>query len=184
MSLGKLLQRPVLEVAPRLLGMRLVSELGGHLTAVMLSEVEAYDGAGDPASHAYGGRTRRNESMFGPAGTAYVYRSYGIHWCLNVVVGPAGEPGAVLLRGGIPITGRESMVARRRRHDHLSDGPGKLCQALGVTGEDDGRSLLAGPLRLEGAGGDAAGQVAATPRIGITKATERPWRFVLLPTPG
>jgi DNA-3-methyladenine glycosylase len=180
-GLGEALAGPVVDAARALLGRLLVSDVDGLPTAVMLAEVEAYGGADDAASHAAGGPSSRNRSMFGPAGTLYVYRAYGIHWCANVVTGPAGEASAVLLRGGMPIVGLDVMEARRGRADHLCDGPGRLAQALGVTGEHDGTSVLSGPVRIEGE--PVAGVVAATPRIGVTRAAERPWRFVLMPDP-
>jgi DNA-3-methyladenine glycosylase len=177
-GLFETLQGPVLEAARALLGRRLRSEVGGETTEVILTEVEAYDGADDPASHAFGGVTPRNRTMFGPAGHLYVYRSYGIHWCMNVVAGREGRASAVLLRGGRPARGVAVMMRRRGREDHLTDGPGKLCAALGVTGDHDGVSLRSGPLRLLD-GPPADGEITATPRIGISKATERPWRLVL-----
>jgi DNA-3-methyladenine glycosylase len=169
----------VVEAARLLLGRRLRTEVGGTPAEVILTEVEAYGGADDPASHAYGGLRRRNAAMFGRPGTLYVYRSYGIHWCANVVTGPEGEGAAVLLRGGMPVAGLEVMAARRGRADHLADGPGKLAAALGIGGEHDGLDLLGdGPVRLE-AGPAAVGEIRAARRVGITRAVERPWRFVL-----
>lgn len=173
-----LLAGPVIPAARGLLGRRLVSDIGGTRTAVVLTEVEAYDGADDPASHAYRGRTRRNTSMFKGPGTLYVYRSYGIHWCMNVVCGPAGRASAVLLRGGAPLDGVEVMTHRRGRAARLAEGPGNLTQALGVTGEHDGMSVLDGPIRIEGA--PVPGEIVATPRVGLTHAPDRPWRFVLV----
>lgn len=171
-----LLSGDVLDAARGLLGWRLRTEFDGTLTEVVLDEVEAYAGFDDPASHAYRGETNRNRAMFGPAGTLYVYRSYGLHWCMNIVVGGEGVPHAVLLRGGSPVQGIEVMRRRRGRDDHVADGPGKLTQALGVTGDHDGSSVLDGPVRL--LRGSGAGRITATPRIGITKAADRPWRFV------
>ncbi len=176
-GLEKMLSGPVLEVAPALLGMRLRTEIGGEATEVVLDEVEAYAGADDPASHAYRGLTRRNASMFGPPGTLYVYRSYGIHWCANIVVGPEGLPHAVLLRGGHPVEGIVTMARRRGREAPLADGPGKLTQALGIHGGHDGTSVIDGPVRLLPAISPPS-HVTATVRIGITKAVDRPWRFV------
>lgn len=172
------LSGPVDRVARRLLGCLLVTDFGER-TVVAIDEVEAYGGATDQASHAYRGRTARNASMFGPAGTLYVYRSYGIHWCANVATGAAGEGQAVLIRGGRVVEGLATVVRRRRRTDHLADGPGKLTQALGITGEQDGTSVLDGPVRLEVAPGPDPALVQATPRIGISRETERPWRFVV-----
>ena len=178
MGLIPALERPLLEAARALLGMRLRSEVDGKVTEVVLTEVEAYAGDDDPASHAYRGRTARNGSMFAPPGTAYVYKSYGVHWMLNVSVTAEGKGDAVLLRAGVPAVGEEVMVARRGRRNQLTDGPGKLAQALGVTGDHDGVSLADGPLRLL-PGEPLPGTVLATPRVGISKAVERPWRFVV-----
>ena len=114
-DVAQLLAGPVLEVAPRLLGSRVSTRRDGVTTAVMLNEVEAYVGADDPASHAFRGETARNKAMFLGAGTLYVYRSYGIHWCMNIVVGEPGLPHAVLLRGGIPLAGEAMMAERRGR---------------------------------------------------------------------
>lgn len=172
------LSGPVEQVARRLLGHRLITDFGGR-AAVVIEEVEAYGGAGDPASHAYRGRTVRNASMFGPAGTLYVYRSYGVHWCANVVTGPEGEGEAVLIRGGRVVEGMELVLARRGRRDHLTDGPGKLAQALGITGDHDGTSVLAGPVRLEAGHAPDPALIVRTPRIGISREAERPWRFAV-----
>ena len=173
------LEGDVVAVARALLGYRLCTRFGGARTEVFVSETEAYAGGQDPASHAYRGRTGRNGPMFGPPGTLYVYRSYGIHWCMNVVVGPPDVPNAVLLRGGVVLAGRRTMEARRGRRDKLTDGPGKLCQALGVTGEVGGTSVLDGPVRLDIGMVPEGSSVETTPRIGITKAVDRPWRFVV-----
>ncbi len=170
---------PVEEIAPRLLGLRLRTGLGPGPTEVMITEVEAYAGDRDPASHAYRGRTPRNASMFGDPGTLYVYRSYGIHWCMNLVTGGQNDPSAVLLRAGKPVVGADVMARRRGRSDHLADGPGKLTQALGVTGEADGTSVFGGPIELMAAP-KPVGHVIATPRVGISKAVAWPWRFVLV----
>lgn len=170
------LAAPSWEVAPRLIGWRFETTFQGETTAVILTEVEAYDQT-DAASHSYRGPTRRTEAMFGSPGHLYVYRSYGLHWCVNIVTGPPGHGAAVLLRGGHPAEGREIMIRRRGRSDHIADGPGKLTQALGITGEHDGLYLEpAGSVRLVPT--DVAPTILATPRIGITKATDTPWRFV------
>lgn len=174
-----LLSGDVVAAARGLVGRRLRSEVGGVACEVLLTEVEAYGGADDPASHGHAGRTGRNATMFAPAGALYVYRSYGVHWCMNVVTGPAGEAAAVLLRSGRPRRGEEHMRRRRGRPDHLCDGPGRLAQALGVTGEMDGMSVFDGPVQLRGE--PAPGIVVeAGPRVGITRAVERPWRFRLI----
>lgn len=164
-------------MAERLLGQRLVTRIDGVATSVLLCEVEAYGGADDPASHAFGGPGKRNRTMFARAGTLYVYRSYGIHWCANVVTGSPGEGQAVLLRGGLAERGVEAMIARRRRADHLCDGPGKLTQALALEGRHDGIFLPDGEeVWLERTGATPGRR--ATPRVGISKATERRWRWV------
>ncbi|MGA7273148.1 MAG: DNA-3-methyladenine glycosylase, partial [Acidimicrobiia bacterium] len=124
-ELSRLLSRPSWEVAPLLLGWHFETRIDGIPTAIALTEVEAYDQT-DPASHSYGGETRRTRPMFGPPGYLYVYRSYGIHWCANIVTGPSGHGAAVLLRGGRAVTGQVTMARRRGRADHLADGPGKL----------------------------------------------------------
>ena len=172
------LRGPVLEVARRLLGCTVWTDFEGR-TAVRLTEVEAYAGADDPASHAFRGPTARNTSMFQASGTLYVYRSYGVHWCMNVVTGEPGDGQAVLLRGGEAVEGEELMRRRRQRSDHLTDGPGKLTQALGVTGAHDGSHVSSGPVWLAGGQLRESELVETTPRIGISKATDRPWRFVL-----
>jgi DNA-3-methyladenine glycosylase len=176
-SLERLLGKHVLTVAEELLGWSLIAETGGRHTAVTITETEAYAGSEDPASHAFRGRTARNESMFGPAGTLYVYRSYGIHWCMNVVVGEPGIAHAVLLRGGEPTAGVDTMIERRGRDTELANGPGKLCQALAVTGEHDGSDLRKGPVRLAPGPGIGERVVQRTRRIGISKATDRLWRY-------
>jgi DNA-3-methyladenine glycosylase len=168
----------VVDVARALLGCRLVTGFNTRPTEIVIGEVEAYGGADDPASHAYRGRTVRNDSMFRVAGTLYVYRSYGVHWCANIVVGTRGEPSAVLLRGGIPVAGIEMMETRRGRSDHLADGPGKLCSALGITGDHDGTSVLDGPVRMVLGALPEKATIDAGPRVGITTATARPWRFI------
>jgi DNA-3-methyladenine glycosylase len=171
------------DIAPLLLGLLVVC---GH-RAGRIVEVEAYEGAEDPASHAYRGPTPRNAVMFGPHGHLYVYRSYGMHWCANVVCGPPGEASAVLLRAVEPVGGIEAMWAdrpRARRASDLGSGPGKLCAALGIDGGHNGANLLdpTSPVRLAlpaAGGGDAEPAVVAGPRVGITRAVERPWRYAL-----
>ncbi len=176
-DLAGILEGDVVEVARRLIGATLQTRIDGYQTAIVVTEVEAYGGPEDAASHAVRGRTQANAAMFGEAGTLYVYRSYGVHWCANVVVGPRDEPAAVLLRGGEPSLGIPIMERRRKRTNNLTDGPGKLCQALGITGEHDG-VFLGGQIEL--IPGTPLGPVVATPRIGITKATDLPWRFAAL----
>jgi DNA-3-methyladenine glycosylase len=176
-ELSGFLEGDVVNVAQRLIGATLRTQFEGLTTAVVVTEVEAYGGPNDAASHAARGRTEANAAMFGQAGTLYVYRSYGIHWCANVVIGAVGEPSAILLRGGDPVVGSSTMERRRKRTRNLTDGPGKLCQALGINGEHDGE-LLGESVEL--IPGPTLGPVVATPRIGITKATDLPWRFAVL----
>jgi len=164
--------RSVHEVAPALIGATLlVDGVGGRIV-----EVEAYDHE-DPASHGYRGRTQRNASMFGPPGNAYVYRSYGIHWCLNLVCEGEGIANAVLVRALEPTHGLDLMRKRRGLDDPrlLCSGPGRLCQALAVTREHDGLALDRPPFELLEAEGPV--EVVSGPRIGITRAVELPWRF-------
>ncbi len=153
------------------------SEIGDERVVVVLNEVEAYGGRDDPASHAFGTRTARNEPMYGPAGTLYVYLSYGVHWCANVVVGLPEVPNAVLMRGGIVVEGHDIATIRRGRTKDLANGPGRLGQALGLDGTLSGSDLFEGPVRLEGPFGTVR-DWHATPRIGISKAVDVPWRFV------
>jgi DNA-3-methyladenine glycosylase len=166
--------RSVHEVAPDLIGVTLlVDGVGGPIV-----EVEAYDQE-DPASHAFRGQTPRNAVMFGPPGFAYVYRSYGIHWCLNFVCDVPGRAEAVLIRALLPEHGIGEMRARRGVEDEraLCSGPGKLCQALGVTREHDGAPLDASPFELLDR--TETPRIATGPRIGITKAAELTWRYGL-----
>ncbi len=162
------------EVAPELIGATLlVDGVGGTIV-----EVEAYDHE-DPASHGYGGRTPRNSSMFGPPGRAYVYRSYGVHWCLNLVCGQEGVPEAVLVRALAPTHGLDRMRERRGVDGEclLCAGPGRLCQSLAVTRAHDGLALDQPPFELRARPGPA--DILAGPRIGISRAAELPWRYAL-----
>jgi len=162
--------RDALSVTRDLIGVVLmVDGVGGTIV-----EAEAYDPT-DPASHSYEGRrTPRNESMFGPAGQSYVYRSYGVHWCLNFVCGGGG---AALIRALEPLAGLEAMKRRRGpvKPDQLCAGPGRLTQALGITGALDGKPLDKPPFLLKPRKGDA--EILVGPRIGITRAVDLPWRF-------
>jgi DNA-3-methyladenine glycosylase len=173
-------RRPVTEVAPDLLGRVLVRELpGGVRLAVRLVEVEAYR-QDDAASHAFRGPTPRNATMFGPPGHLYVYFTYGMHHCMNAVTGSPEGASAVLLRAGEPLLGIDEMQRRRAGRDlrDLCRGPARLCQALGVDRSLDGADLVRGDAVWIGAGGPPAGRVVMTPRIGIRRDADRPWRFV------
>ena len=173
MSLGpEFFARSVHDVAPELVGVTLlVDGVGGRIV-----EVEAYDHE-DPAAHGFGGRTERNASMFGPPGHAYVYRSYGIHWCLNLVCEEEGVASAVLIRALEPTQGLDVMAKRRGTGEPklLASGPGRLCQALGVTREHDGAPLDRPPFELHT--GPEVVPVERGARVGITKAADRPWRY-------
>lgn len=172
---------PADEVAPALLGWQLSHTTGEGTVAVMLTEVEAYLGEADPASHAYRGPTRRNAVMFGSAGHLYAYRSYGIHWCCNVVTGADGHASAVLLRAGRVVEGRE-LVWRRRGEDvperSLARGPGCLARALALTGEEYGADLTVdGAVRIRPGDGVVAGVVTSGNRVGVRLAADVPLRF-------
>jgi DNA-3-methyladenine glycosylase len=184
----RVLDRRSIEVGPDLLGCVLEHETADGLVAVVLTEVEAYDGEADPASHAYRGRTPRNAVMYGPAGHAYVYFTYGMHFCVNVVCMPAGTASAVLLRAGHVIAGED--LARRRRsvqsrvqsQRDLARGPARLCQALGIDRRLDGADLCVpgSALRLRAANrpGQKA-RISAGPRVGVRAGADVPWRFWL-----
>jgi DNA-3-methyladenine glycosylase len=195
--------RPSTEVAPDLLGCVLWHDSPAGLVAVRLAEVEAYQGLADPASHAFRGQTARNAVMFGPPGYAYVYFTYGMYFCVNLVCQPAGQPEAVLIRAGQVVDGAELAGMRRRgraadlasdlavagadgsrkiREVDLARGPGRLCQALGIDRSLDGADVC-GPDSPLGIGARLAaigtGQIRTGPRVGISQATERPWRYFL-----
>lgn len=181
-TLQDALSGPVLDVAPRLLG----GVLRHGEVAVRLTEVEAYDGANDPGSHAYRGPTPRNEVMFGPAGRLYVYFTYGMHHCCNVVVGEDGTASAVLLRAGEVVEGLALARERRGRSTDrdLARGPGRLCQALGIDRTHDGTDLATGELRLELPEESAdPDRIVTGPRVGLRLAADRPWRFWLADEP-
>jgi DNA-3-methyladenine glycosylase len=169
--------RPTVEVARDLLGKQLVRRSPEGTAAGRIVEVEAYLGRDDPASHAFRGPTPRARIMYGRGGVAYVYFSYGTHWCMNVVTGPRGTAGAVLIRALEPAAGIDLMRARRGRAAlfELCSGPGKLARALGITGADNGADLVRSHLVLED--GPAPAEIAVSPRIGITRNAEAPLRF-------
>ncbi len=191
-----------LQVAAELLGCVLEHDTAEGRVAVRLAEVEAYEGMADPASHAYRGQTARNAVMFGPPGHAYVYFTYGMHFCVNLVCGPVGTPSALLLRAGRVIDG-VPLAAQRRlagrpgaavpAERDLARGPARLCQALGIDRAQDGADVCdpVSPLRirpapLAGDGGPSASPLAAVsrgPRVGVSSAADRPWRFWLTGDP-
>jgi DNA-3-methyladenine glycosylase len=183
------------EVAPTVLGCVLEHETPGGLVAVALTEVEAYQGAADPASHAYRGRTARNGVMFGPPGHAYVYFTYGMHFCVNLVCQPPGTASAVLLRAGRVIAGAELAATRRATGRELpgraipgrdlARGPARLCKALDITRAQDGADVCdpASPLRVRWPDQRVKHDISQGPRVGISVATEVPWRFWLTGDP-
>jgi DNA-3-methyladenine glycosylase len=184
--------RPSVQVGPDLLGCVLEHETEAGLVAVELTEVEAYMGASDPASHAYHGKTRRNAVMFGPPGHAYVYFTYGMHFCVNLVCLGNGSASAVLLRAGAVIGGEGLARARRTRgatrvmNRDLARGPARLCQALDIDRSLDGADVCVdgSPLRVRRPGARTTDRseerkVASGPRVGISSAAEVPWRFWL-----
>ena len=184
--------QPTLDIARQLLGRTLVAvpseDEGGDPTAGIIVETEGYIALTDPACHAYTGRTRRNEVMWGEPGHAYVYFTYGNHWMINVVTGQAGEAAAALIRAVQPIMGLAQMRARRGLHllkgraedRQLGNGPGKLCQAMGVNGRLNGTSLQGPHLFITDTPPDLAlppFETVETTRIGITRGVELPWRY-------
>lgn len=170
-------------VGPDLLNKVLVRRsTDGSVTAARIVETEAYLGADDPAAHSHRGETRRNRSMFGPAGHLYVYFTYGMHWCANTVCGEVGEGTGVLLRAGVPLVGVPTMWERRaraRREVDLCSGPAKLCQAMAITGDDDGTDLVEGRLDVVVVddGMPPPIEPTVTPRIGVSQAIDHPWRW-------
>lgn len=189
----RLLARDALAVAPILLGAELESRIGGLRVRVRITEVEAYRGEDDPASHAFRGQSARNAVMFGPAGALYVYFVYGMHWCANVVCGRTGQAMAVLLRSAVVIEGEQHARARRGSAGRtapaaaLGRGPARLAQCLGLDAASNGADLLdpASPLQLHRAprAGAAQRDVRCGPRVGVSSAADLPWRFWLAGEP-
>ncbi len=184
-----LLDRPVLEVAPDLLGAVVRHATPDGTVAVRLTEVEAYDGANDPGSHAFRGRTPRNAVMFGPPGHVYVYFTYGMHWCMNLVCGPEGRASAVLLRAGEVVEGAPLATRRRptaKTPRELARGPARLTLALGVDGSQDGLDATdpTSPLTVSTPAGTRGGEVLHGPRVGVAgDGAVHPWRFWLAGEP-
>jgi len=179
-------ERDTVRVARELLGTILVRTNGHTVLRGVIVEAEAYRGEGDPASHAYRGPTKRNAVMFGPAGHAYVYFTYGMHYCLNVTTEPTGNPGAVLIRAAQPTSAIEQMK-KRRRTDQLRDlanGPAKLTQAFAVSRSLNGHDLTLGKkLFIVKGDGVEPLDIASTSRIGIRVGLEKPWRFFIRENP-
>jgi DNA-3-methyladenine glycosylase len=182
------LARPVLSIAPYLLGAVLASDIGGTRVAVRLTEVEAYAGLRDAASHAFRGRTMRTSVMFGPPGHLYCYFTYGMHWCANIVCETEGVAGAVLLRAGEVAIGVDSARERRpaaRRDIDLARGPARLASCLGLAADENGLDLCdpASPVRLESMPTRRRPGIVNGPRVGISTATDHPWRYWLANEP-
>lgn len=177
---GTLLDRPAAEVAPRLLGSLLVRELGGRKIICRIVETEAYSQT-DAASHSYRGRTPRTDVMFGPGGHLYVYFTYGMHYCMNIVCGLEGVGAAVLIRAVEPLEGEDVLAANRggKHGTEATNGPAKLCQALAIDKAMNGHNLTQTPLRLELKPPLQADKIVQTTRIGITRARDVPWRFYI-----
>lgn len=174
--------RDAVLVAPDLLGKLMVH--GDR--AIRIVEVEAYCGARDPASHARNGPTPRSQVMFGPPGHWYVYFSYGMHWCANVVCGDPGEGAAVLIRAGEPVEGLDAMFDVRRvarRVEDLCSGPAKLCQALGVDGHSNATDVINGRLRIVKGDSIAPSAVVITGRVGVSNGGDLPWRWLVADSP-
>lgn len=174
----KFLHGSALDVAPHLLGCILERELDGATVRVRIVETEAYDQT-DAASHSYKGRTPRTDIMFGRAGHLYVYFTYGMHYCCNVVTAGEGEGSAVLIRAVEPLTGADTLAGRRggRLGPDATNGPAKLCQALGIDTGLNGHDLTCMPLRLIAMPALSLTSITQTTRIGISRAKDRPWRF-------
>ncbi len=179
-------RRDAATVAEELLGRIVVAGGAGRRVVGRIVETEAYLGAPDPASHAFEYRRHAgNLSLYAPAGTWYVYRSYGLHWCANLVAGPPGEGAAVLLRALEPLKGLGLMRRRRGvdRDRHLCAGPGRLCEALGITRSLDGLAMRAAPVQVLAGDPAEASLIARTPRIGISRARDWPLRFLVRASP-
>jgi DNA-3-methyladenine glycosylase len=176
--------RYTLDVARELLGCVLVRRVGGRTLSGRIVEVEAYRGSDDPASHSYRRTTKRSAVMFGEAGHVYMFFAYGNHWCLNFTAEKEGEPGGVLIRALEPVAGVEKMMRNRGVSElgRLADGPGKLTQALEIDGSFNGEDLVTSD-RIYVEGKEGAVPVKASPRIGISKAKELPWRFFVEGSP-
>lgn len=171
------------EVAPRLLGCVLEREIDGKTVGVRIVETEAYDQT-DVASHSYKGKTQRTEVMFGPAGNLYVYFTYGMHYCCNIVVGDDGYGAAVLIRAVEPLDGTEIIEKRRNKTGaDATNGPAKLCQALGIDKQMNGHDLSRGTLKLVPQDALTNDQITQTTRIGISQGKDVPWRFYITGNP-
>ncbi len=168
-------------VARRLLGTAILSAVDGLETRGVIVETEAYTGLEDPASHAHASRRRtpRNDAMFSARGTLYVYISYGIHHCINVVTGEEGDPAAVLIRALEPVSGLDVMAARRGRERDLCNGPGRLAQALGITMQHNHHDLARPPIRLQPGEPVPDAEVGTSGRIGVSRAADWPLRFFI-----
>lgn len=180
----KELNQPAIQVAPRLLGSILEVNINNQIIKAKIVEVEAYDQA-DEASHSFRGKTQRTEVMFGPPGYLYVYFTYGMHYCCNVVVGPAGYGSAVLIRAVEPIEGLNILrdINPHKKDKDLTNGPAKLCKILGIDKALNGHFLGNKPIKLILKPALAKNKIVVTTRIGINKAQTKPWRFYIKDNP-
>lgn len=181
-DLKALLNDSPVKMAPRLLGSFLVRETSQGKIVGRIVETEAYHQT-DAASHSYRGQTPRNSVMFGPAGFAYVYFTYGMHYCCNIVTGTEGEGSGVLIRALEPLEGLDSMIKNRGRSDELTNGPAKLCQVLGIDKRLNGHDLSKAPLRLILQDPLDMADIVQTTRIGINREQHQPWRFYIRDNP-
>jgi DNA-3-methyladenine glycosylase len=184
-ELSKALEGPPQRMAQRLLGCRLTRNIDGKEVVCQIVEVEAYDQS-EPASHSYGGLTPRNSIMFGQAGYLYVYLSYGIHYCMNVVTGVEGHASAVLIRAVEPLVGLDVIRANRpkiKKETMLTNGPGKACQALAIDLSFNGHDLRKKPMTLSLTRQLISSRIATSTRIGITRAVDLKWRFYIKGNP-
>jgi DNA-3-methyladenine glycosylase len=180
-------ERPVLRVAPDLLGRLVVHRTAEGSVTARLTEVEAYDGPNDPGSHAFRGRSKRNSTMFGPPGHVYVYFTYGMHYCMNLVCGPVGMPTGILLRAAEITAGTDIVRSRRpaaKTDRDLARGPARLVEALGVTSADDGADICdVGPLTIHYGVPPRPERILTGPRVGLRDAPDFPWRFWIADDP-
>ena len=184
LDMFKLLENDVVSCARRLLGSELIAHVEGHEVRLKIVETEAYHQS-DAASHSYKGRTPRTDVMFGPPGHLYVYFTYGMHYCMNVVTGPSGEGSAVLIRAAEPLSGWDVLRSNRPgiSDAQLTNGPAKLCKALGIDRSFNGHDLHEPPLKLQLQDPIPGERIIQTTRIGISQAQDKPWRFYIRDNP-
>ncbi|MCF8259894.1 MAG: DNA-3-methyladenine glycosylase [Melioribacteraceae bacterium] len=177
--------RDLLEIAPEILGKIFVKKSGSKIFSGSIVEVEAYHGAFDEAAHTFRGKTKANEIMFDEGGKLYVYFIYGMYFCCNIVTGKKDEGSAILIRGIEPISGTKCMMVNRSKSElkNLTNGPGKICQAFGITKSDNGTDLLGDDMYLLDTPTVSSDNIVQTTRIGISKSKDLPWRFYIKNNP-